>query len=1011
MKKNIKKLFVFCVVCFETVLMISQPVMAAKLPQPKDPLNANKAAQSLENRYHVNKDSVKDMGETFNVSEQKAPVPEVDIFFNPSNPKFGEKVTVTAIPKYFQEGVENMYFTWYIKHEGCDLGIKREDANWKESCDVDKNGEISTNDWKIEAMRPAANGGFVKAKANYSSDTDNDGYSAHRGGRVNVQKKDYCYLHDFESGENYEIAITDEEGKDDDSGCDGEVVCTTDETLSCGYDYTTTEGTSSSSGTSTTSGESSSSSSSSSYEETSTGSTSSTYEEKTEGTTEKYYNILSNSGYEATCDLETKKMTCPEDATPRCISNEDLDLLDPSCDQFIMCPDPPVEGTDCYKIRHEIGTAEFSCESEAIPEDQIELKCEHQFPKISGMAVGDGSFGAEEENFWGTDPNDPSTIDNENNDEANVAGLGIDKITWTFVPGDKVGVIVEGQSYIPTKHDDSSVAISFALINNIFEKEGSELCKLEKGIYEKEIKGYKVKIPFAYVNINDCLEFNLTKPTSGDQADNMGITMDYYPKNPNVGAMGVDGAGQSKGGDELVVTTNTSDPNVDINQIYYKWSIYGFSGNREDLDLDQSSWTLLSNNELFRKTNNIKLLEGLGMDQFKMQLNTTEVEIDGEKIKFDFLRFFVESEEFFDTGTGTTGTTRSGRGDVMVEPNQSGTGGINISVGEGTPICATSGNCEVLENQVITATLGVNTETSGVNNYLWTLDGKAINTIEEGDTKQGNSVTFLLEGRPGDSHVLSIVANDTTSPGVELENKNKGEKLTIERTFVVTKPMVGIGPNNKINRGSDDVTTCNDLNGNEDETAILGTYSEVTDPADEDVEPDTVLDCKERVSSGNGTVTITPTYYPAWIGEGENLKNVKYSVNGKVIVGTESGGACNKTSCSIDLSSYPVGSMVNISFEAEYWQSNTERFSLKEEWGIGEESSGGKKISDTIIVKINESSNPTITKKASKIIAGLAYNIPEQMIFMFRLMLTVVTIIFAAGLVMSLGKKDCNNNF
>lgn len=1028
MKKNIKKLFVFFAVLLEIALLIAQPVYAA-LPKPQPAFNANKTAQQLENRYHVNKESVEEFGETFNVSQQKAPVPEVDVFFNPSNPKFGEKVTVTAIPKYFQEGTENMYFTWYIKHEGCDLGIKKGDSNWKETCDLNNDDEISVDDWKIEAMRLVANGGFIKSKANYSSDTDNDGYRAHRGGRVNIQKKDYCFLHDFESGENYEMATSEVDGLEDSDGCAGEILCTEKHILSCGVTSETTTvpqydmGSSSTSSSSSSSGGSSSTSETESSSSGGSGSSSSSsettiqtpeHEEATEGTNKSYTEIFSDSGYDAECDAETKKTVCPDDTVPLCVQNEDLDLIDPNCTQIIPClAGGYAAGSDCDKIMSgTVGVLAESCETTVLTEDQIDLKCEHKFPKISGMDVGDGSFGADEENFWGTDPNDPSTIDNENNDESNVAGLGIDKMTWTYSPGDKIGVIVEGQSYMPTKHDDSSVAISFALINNIFEKKGSEGCKLEKGVYEKKIKNYTVKIPFAYVNIDDCLEYNLTKPTSGDQADNMEVSMDYYPKNPNVGSMGVDGAGQSKGGDELVVTTNTSDPNVDVNQIYYKWSIYGFSGNKDELDLDQSSWTLLSNNELFRKSNNIKLLEGLGMDQFEMRLNTTEVEIDGEKVNFNFLRFFVESEEFFDTGTGTTGTTRSGRGDVMVEPNQSGAGGINISVGSGTPICLASGNCEVLENQVITATLGVNAETSGVNNYLWTLDGKVINTIGENETKQGNSVTFLLEGRPGDSHVLSVVANDTTSPGVELENKNKGEKLTIDRAFIVTKPMVGIGPNNKINRGSvvDEATqetVCKDLNGNEDETAIMGTYSGVVDPTDEDAEPDTVLDCKERVVSGNGTVTITPTYYPEWIGE--SLKNVKYSVNGKVVVGSESSGACNSTSCSIDLSSYPVGSMVNISFEAEYWQSDTERFALKEEWGIGEENSGGKKIADTITVKITESNNPTITKKASKIIAGLAYNIPEQMIFMFRLMLTVVTIIFAAGLVMSLGKKDYNN--
>ncbi|KKP69163.1 MAG: hypothetical protein UR66_C0001G0045 [Candidatus Moranbacteria bacterium GW2011_GWE1_35_17] len=1025
MKKIIKKLLLFSVVFIEVALLIVQPALALSLGKPKEPsFNANKAAQQLENRYHVDKDSVKDLGESFNVGEQKTPAAEVDIFFNPTNPKFGEKVTATAIPKYFQEGVENMYFTWYIKHPGCEDGLKKGDAAWKGSCDVDGNDRINIDDWKIEAMRTVANGGFIKAKANYSSDTDSDGYGAHKGGRVNVQETDYCYLHDFISGKNYEMAIGKVSSGDDDEGCgDGQILCANTDILECGFTSETTEVPQYDMGSSTSSSSSSSSggsSTSTTEENNSTGGSSSSssstettietpaHQETTYGPNKIYTEIFTDSGYDPDCDPETDKTTCPDSTIPLCVSNEDLDLIEPNCNQIIPCIGGYAAGSDCDKILNKkVGIADPACKTKVLTEDQVELKCEHKFPKVSGMEVGDGNFGAREEDFWGTDPNDPSTIDNENNDEANVAGLGMDKASWTYTPGDKIGVIVEGQAYLPTKHDDSSVAISYALVNNIFNKEGDEECKIERGVYANKIRNFLVEIPFAYVDIDKCLKFNLVAPTDGNQADNMETTMDFYPKNPNIGSLGTDNIGKSKGGDTLTIASNTSDPNVDTSQIYYKWSIYGFKGTRDQLSLNEG-WVLLSNNELFRKTNNIKLLEGLGLDQLELQLNTTTVKNSaGEDVTYDFLRFSVESEEFFDTGTGSTGTTRSGRSDILIEPSNSGSGGIKIEVGK-TEICKTGGSCEVLENQIITATLNKSLG-SGISNYLWLLDGKSINTLKEGETKQGNSVTFLLEGRPGDNHILSVVANDTASPEAAVPGKNSGEKLTISKDFVVTKLMVGIGPNNRINRGEvvDNTTgenICKDLNGKVDDTAVMGTYVTVVDPtkvdpADPKTLPEAMPDCKENVFNGSGSVTITPTYYPAWIGtDPTSLKNVKYSVNGTPIEG------CTSASCTIDLSAYSVGSMVNISFEAEYWQSDAQRANLKS-WGLAEGETGGKKIADSITVKVSESSSPTMGKKALKIIAGLAYNIPEQMIFMFRLMMTVVTIIFASGVIMTLGQK------
>jgi membrane peptidoglycan carboxypeptidase len=52
--------------------------------------------------------------------------------------------------------------------------------------------------------------GFIKEKADYSRDTDDDGFNAVQGGRKNIQDNFYCYIHDFSSGQNYEIATADD---------------------------------------------------------------------------------------------------------------------------------------------------------------------------------------------------------------------------------------------------------------------------------------------------------------------------------------------------------------------------------------------------------------------------------------------------------------------------------------------------------------------------------------------------------------------------------------------------------------------------------------------------------------------------------------------------------------------------------------------------------------------------------------------------------------------------------
>ena len=112
-------------------------------------------------KLNVDPGSIANMSQQLNVSEQKIPFPEVSIFFNPSDPKSGQKITAEASPMYFSTPEEKLYFTWYIKHA---------DGS---SDDV--------NDWKIEAMKIIGQNGYDKnddPKPDYNNDNDSDGYFA-----------------------------------------------------------------------------------------------------------------------------------------------------------------------------------------------------------------------------------------------------------------------------------------------------------------------------------------------------------------------------------------------------------------------------------------------------------------------------------------------------------------------------------------------------------------------------------------------------------------------------------------------------------------------------------------------------------------------------------------------------------------------------------------------------------------------------------------------------------------
>lgn len=167
----------------------------------------NNIMGDVENRYHLNQSSIANLGENMNTSANKEMAPQVNLFFNPSDPKNGQEITAQAFPLYFSNQKDTMYFTWYLKRKGCGLKTKGEGLNDGEKrCDVDHDDAITTNDWKVEAMRRIANGGFAGDQVNYDPNLsgDRDGYRAQMGG--DRSRSNYCYIHDFSSGTDYELS-------------------------------------------------------------------------------------------------------------------------------------------------------------------------------------------------------------------------------------------------------------------------------------------------------------------------------------------------------------------------------------------------------------------------------------------------------------------------------------------------------------------------------------------------------------------------------------------------------------------------------------------------------------------------------------------------------------------------------------------------------------------------------------------------------------------------------------
>lgn len=152
----------------------------------------------------VDKAEMKYNVQTMNVSRQKKQPPLVSVSFSPSNPVSGDKVRAEATPSYFMNEKKDLYFTWFLKQKDCDKTSSPNSVQ-KEKCDFNNDGKINIEDYKIKATRIIVNADFEWEKNDYSNTSDSDGYSAIFGGNDQGGKNKHCFIHNVESGDEYEI--------------------------------------------------------------------------------------------------------------------------------------------------------------------------------------------------------------------------------------------------------------------------------------------------------------------------------------------------------------------------------------------------------------------------------------------------------------------------------------------------------------------------------------------------------------------------------------------------------------------------------------------------------------------------------------------------------------------------------------------------------------------------------------------------------------------------------------
>lgn len=992
------------------------------------------AATTLENRYHLNLQSLQDQGENLNVSSQKGQAPQVLLYFSPSDPKPGVEVEAHAFPEFFSGEKDTLYYTWYIQRKECSLDSSP-GSEKKKLCDRNDDGRVTVEDWKIEAMQMIAARNFdatcslngnlsdderktcaenmynpdapsrVNPSGDKGTDSDNDGYRATFGGDGRSMFANSC------SG-------SSSSGGSTGGSNDGFVP-------------------------SATSGVALYASGSPSGTETSvTLAAGATFYERAVGFSEDHsefcYEISGASSSESHGAGWCSGQGNWNVASSYIGSNDQMSFaagtwtrtVTPVSAVFasgktyhLFWRDTAAQSLASAKLTVGDGSASSTscsghdtCYIHDFKDGyNYELpSCAHLFPhnyEVSGngnisqvgeIGGSDKSFPIKQEHFWLTDPEDPSTAQNGTKDEANLAGLGQDTFKWTYAPEDKVGVVVEGASLYSTKYDNASMMIMWALPKNTCDVTG-------KSARSESIKGYSVSIKTSTTDINKCLPDNLVDPTEGGQAENVELSLSATPDTPSAKLIPwndatADAKAVAKTGDILRV--NAASSNADQGPAFsnYTWRVQASKdGTFNSRFSDENVWTDITQD--LQTARNMGVPNGNNLSTLSINLNlnktqftdpTTQAVIPG------FGQYFVDDVAYFRISVNATenfssAVSRSGMSSIVVKvvANKSidvydvdtvkdATTGLVSVKRNATTFCAASTFqqtiCPILNNQVI----GVNLATSEneIRDYAWTLNSQPLTctaavSSECSNEKQGSVNFFPVSGKVGDLYVLTVVAN----------NSETGKSFTVTRKFQIVDPDFDI------------VSQATDVAW----PKYLGKYVNLDGSESEDVSKTSF----EGIVGG--VVQLSAIFRPETLGTfvlngikvGDDQNELIWSINGKPFKWNDTG-----LSVALDGS---VGNIYTVSLSGAYNQPRELRKALYDIWRISPFSSETARFSKEIqiqLVRPEGGEGENAYGKPNTFFASILFAVPPIVLFSVRLMLSLGLILLIVGVVFSVMPEE-----
>lgn len=960
------KIFLKLIIFF-LVLSIASPTALAEFDYPSPSDAASDAMDQASSDLGIDNAALKDAISTLNVSNMKQTAPQVSLEFAPTNPKTGDQISAIASPTYFMNDPSNLYFTWFLKHSYCKDASSGED-DYNKKCDLNNDKKVDTEDYKIEAMRIIANGGFDWNKAlgkdnpkcqatetqpTYcslnnlyaTSSNDSDGYKAVFGGDDQRGKSTHCYAHNVDSGNEYELPSckhlfpdtnNDKTVGDENFGEEEELFWRTDPTRK------------------------------------DTAGTGRPDEANVAGLGAIQFKWNYQAGDKVGVAIEGVSTTPTQykDSSyktmwamskNKCSAGS---VKSAPTDDKIITTTVTTRTASNYPI---ISTSTITTET-AITVQKYRLSR----TKLDGTLVFEES------------PYDTATTSSTSTAQAGSSDSTNKIVTTIVATRTAVNDSLKATSVVTTTTtttiDSYSVTSDSGILPLVYTTTPStSTASTTSTDSENRFDAEKDAV-------NKCLKDNLVEPLSGGESKRFDIVLSRYPENP------INDPSENEKGDAITINsiiTNSEDQTY----IKYKWEVY----KSYETDLSTGDW---GEPLLKSQIPGAGQTVGIGLNSFKFNLNF-------KKPIPKFIKISLLASEQI-----SKNTVNEGRSDLIIPisstSNKIGLYQTTVSDSLSLSIDAEKERCEegldsivcpVTKNEIV----ALKVDKANFTGFSWSFDGRPIEPLSyDEDTK---TCLFGECGRDGEQTnvvYLPILKDEDETYEIEMSADNAdGERITLSKTLVVADP--------KINILSDDM--------NASRPTLLGYYVDPINTNPNPVAQDASLwpdyNDNEFEALPAATIKLGANF------SGISLNNIQWSLDG-AILNEETAPIIGADIATDGKMAFPatkkLGGVYTISASALYTQNTNVKKFLNKYWGLQLDDFYEKQITDTITIKLtdyfSDQTVPLVSQKntgGKKILASLVSGIPAYINFLFKIILTSVIFLLSSWTILSFFPKPNEN--